>query len=47
MAPKATTGLDPYAAQYGAENYQLGFPLDEEGDGEGWHDNIHNHTIKY
>ncbi len=39
-----TTELDPYFDKYGnGEDIQLAFPFDEEDDGEGWHDNIHNH----
>jgi hypothetical protein len=48
VALLATTGLDPYADEYGnANNVQLGYPADQEDDGQGWQDNIHNHLNEY
>ncbi len=41
----AVVELDPYAAKYGTPNTQLGTVRDTENDGEGWHDNIHNHLL--
>jgi len=41
----AVVGLDPYAALYGTPNTQLGTARDIDNDGEGWHDNIHNHLL--
>ena len=45
MSVGATTELDPYLNKYGLdEDLQLGLVGDLEDDGEGWHDNIHNHV---
>ncbi len=47
-SPLATTELDPYADRFGDDNdVQLGFPSDQEDDGEGWQDNIHNQLNEY
>ena len=44
VSPRTTTELDPYYDKYGiGRDTQLAFPFDEENDGEGWLDNIHNH----
>jgi hypothetical protein len=41
-----TTGLNPYAYAYGpGNNQQIGITFDVESNGEGWHDNIHNHLM--
>jgi prepilin-type N-terminal cleavage/methylation domain-containing protein len=45
VTPGTTTQLDPYSAHYGASNdMQLGWPYDQENDGQGWQDNVHNHN---
>lgn len=41
--PPSTRPLDPYASIYDGE--KLGLAADRDGDGEGWHDNIHNHLL--
>lgn len=48
VTPGKVTELDPYRDYYGDDGKtQLGWPYDQEGDGQGWQDNIHNHTIEY
>jgi hypothetical protein len=47
--PEFTPSFDPYGL-YPLENgddAQLGRTVDLEDDGEGWHDNIHNHLSEY
>lgn len=45
---ESSTELDPYKATYGdSGDLQLGQQLDQEGDGEGWRDNIYSHLNQY